>query len=58
MRSDSELRSFTFRSEKKSGLLTQSDSTNSDGIKSDVRSRGPKSSDFGPRTDDSVHPIL
>ena len=39
MRSDSELLIFTFRSEKKMGLLMQSDFAKSDGIKSDLRIR-------------------
>ena len=37
------------------GLLMQSDCTKSDGIKSDLRIRWPKSSDFGPKSDDSTH---
>ena len=36
MRSDSELQIFTFRSEKRIGLLMQSDIGKSDGIKSDL----------------------
>ena len=48
MRFDSELLIFIFRSEKKMGLLVQSDFAKSDGIKSDLRIRWPKSSDFGP----------
>ena len=36
MRSDSELQIFTFRSEKKIGLLMQSDIAKSDRIKSDL----------------------
>ena len=55
MRSDSELLILIFRSEKKMGLLMQSDCTKSDGIKSDLRIRWPKSSDFGPKSDDSTH---
>ena len=35
----------------------QSDCTKSDGIKSDLRIRWPKSSDFGPKSDDSTHRI-
>ena len=35
----------------------QSDTAQSDGIKSDLRIRWPKS-DFGPKSDDSVHRIL
>ena len=55
MRPDSELLIFIFRSEKRIGLLMQSDFAESDGIKSDLRSRWPKSSDFGPKYDDSTH---
>ena len=58
MRSDSELLIFVFRSEKKMGLLMQSDFAKSDGIKSDLRIRSPKSSDFGPKSDDSTRRIL
>ena len=58
MRSDSELLIFIFRSEKKMGLLMQSDFAKSDGIKSDLRIRWPKSSDFGPKSDDSTHRII
>ena len=54
MRSDSELLIFMFRSEKKMGLLMQSDFAKSDGIKSDLRIRWPKSTDFGPKSDDST----
>ena len=46
MRSDSELLIFIFRSEKRMGLLTQSDFAKTDGTKSDLRIRWPKSSDF------------
>ena len=47
MRSDSELQIFTFRSGKLIGLLMQSDIiAKSDGIKSDLRIRWTKSSDF------------
>ena len=53
MRSDSELQFFIFRSEKKIGLLMQSDSAKSDGTKSDMRIRWPKSSGFGPKSVDS-----
>ena len=58
MRSDSELLIFIFRSEKHMGLLMQSDFAKSDGIKSDLRIRWPKSSDFGPKANDSTHRIL
>ena len=58
MRSDSELLIFIFRSEKKVGLLImQSDFPKSEGIKSDLRIQWPKSSDFGPKSDDSTHRI-
>ena len=57
MRSDSELLIFIFRSEKKMGLHMQSNEK-SDGIKSDLRIRWPKLSDFGPKSDDSTHRIL
>ena len=53
MRSDSELLSFIFRSEKRMGLLMQSEFAMSGGIKSDLRIRWPKSPDFGPNSDDS-----
>ena len=55
MRSDSGLLIFIFRFEKKMGLLMQSDFAKSDGIKSDLRIRWRKSSDFGPKSDDSTH---
>ena len=55
MLSDSELLICIFRSEKKMGLLMQS---KLDGIKSDLRIRWPKSSDFGPKSDDSTHGII
>ena len=59
MRSDSELLIFIFRSEKKMGLLMQYDFAKSDGIKSDLRiRRWLKSSDFGPKSDDSIHRII
>ena len=48
MRSDSELLIFVFRCEKRMGLLMQSDLSKSDGMKSDLRIRWPKSSGFGP----------
>ena len=57
MRSDSGLPIFIFRSEKKMGLHMQSNEK-SDGIKSDLRIRWPKLSDFGPKSDDSTHRIL
>ena len=58
MRSDSELQIVTFRSEKRIGLLMQSDVEKSDGIKSDLRIRWPKSIILGPNSDDSAHPIV
>ena len=58
MRSDCELLIFIFRSEKKMGLLMQSDFAKSDGIKYDLRIRWPKSSDFGPKSHDSTHRII
>ena len=58
MRSDSELLLFIFRSEKRMDLLIQSAFAKSDGIKSALRIRWPKSSDFGPKSDDSTHRIL
>ena len=58
MRSDSELQIFIFRSEKKMGLLMKSDFAKSDGIKSYLRIRWPKSSGFGPKSDDSTHRII
>ena len=54
MRSDSELLIIIFRSEKKMG----SDFAKSDGIKSDLRIRWSKSSDFDPKSDDSTHRII
>ena len=58
MRSDSELLIFIFGSEKEDGpAFMQSDFAKSDGIKSDLRIRWPKSSDFGPKSDDSPHRI-
>ena len=38
--------------------LMQSDFATSDGIKSDSRIRRPKSSDFGPKSDDSTHRLI
>ena len=58
MRSDSELLIFIFRCEKRMGLLMQSDFAKSDGIKSDLRIRRPKSSDFGPKSDNLTHRII
>ena len=58
MRSDSELLIIIFRSEKRMGLLMQSDFAKSDGIKSDLRIRWPKSSDLGPNFDDSTNRII
>ena len=55
MRSDSELLIYIFRSEKRVGLLMQSDFAKFDGIKSDLRIRWSKSSDVGPKSDDSTH---
>ena len=49
---------FIFRSEKRMGLLMQSDIAKTDGIKSYLRIRWPKSSDFGPKPDDSTHRII
>ena len=57
MRSDSELL-ILFFAEKRMGLLMQSYFASSDGIKSDLRIRCPKSSDFGPKSDDSTNRIL
>ena len=57
MRSDSELQIFTFRSEKRIGLLVQSDVAESDGIKSDLRIRWPTSSGFA-KLDDLGDRIL
>ena len=59
MRSYPELQIFIFRPPKIIGLrFMQSDSAKSDGTKSDSRIRWPKSSDFGPKSDDSAHLIL
>ena len=58
MRPDSELLIFIFRPEKRMGLLMRSDFAKYDGIKSDLRIRWPKSSDFGPKSDDSTHRII
>ena len=58
MRSDSELLILIFRSEKKMGLLMQSGFAKADGIKSDLRIRWPKSSDYGPKSDESTHRIM
>ena len=55
MRSDYDVQIFTFRSEKWIGFLMQSKSI---GIKSYLRIRWPKPSDFGPKSDDSAHRIL
>ena len=58
MRSDSEPLDFIFRSEKRMGLLMQSDFAKSAGIKSDLRIRWPNSSACGQKSDDSTHRIL
>ena len=58
MRSDSGLLILIFRSEKKMGLLMKSDFAKSDGLKSDLRIRWPKSSDFGPKSADLTHGII
>ena len=58
MRSDSELQIFVFLSEKRTGLLMRSDRAKSDGTKSGLRIQWLKSSDFGPKSDDSAHRIL
>ena len=58
LQSDSELLIFIFRSDKKKGLLGHSDFAKSDGTKSDLRTRWPKSSDFAPESDDSTHRII
>ena len=58
MRTDSELLIVMFRPEKIMGLLMQSDFAKSDEIKSDVRIQWAKSSDFGPKSDDSTHRII
>ena len=58
MRSDSELLIFIFRSEKRMGLLMQSDFAQSDGTKPDLRIRWLKSSDFAPKSNDSAHRII
>ena len=57
MRSDSELQILTF-DRKRIGLLMQFDIAKSFGVKSDLRIRWPKSSYFGPKSDDSAHRIL
>ena len=56
MRFDSELLIFIFRSEKR--MLMQSDFVKSDRVKSDLRIRWPKSSDFGPKSNDSTHRMI
>ena len=58
MRADSELLIFIFQTEKRMGLLMQSDFANPTRIKSDLRIRWRKSSDFGPKSDDSIHRII
>ena len=58
MRSDSELLIFIIRSAKRMDLLMQSDLAKSDGIESDLRIPWPKSSDFGPKFDDSTRLII
>ena len=40
------------------GLLMQSDFAKSDRIKFDLRIQWPRSSDFGPKSDDSTHRII
>ena len=55
MRPDSELLILFFALERTMGLLMQSDFAKSDGMISDLRIRWPKSSDFGPKSDDSTH---
>ena len=55
MQSDCELHIFTFRSENWIGFLMNS---KSDGSISGMIIRWPKSSEFGPKSDDSAHRIL
>ena len=57
MRSDSDLQIFTVRCEKIIGRLLQSDVENSDGIRSDLRIRWLKSSDFRPKSNGSANRI-
>ena len=52
---DSELQILTFRSAKRTGFLKRS---KSDGKRSDMGIRWPKSSEFGPKSDDWAHRIL
>ena len=47
-----------FPSAQRKSLLIQSDFAKSDEIKSDLRIRWPKSSDFGQKSDDSTHRII
>ena len=58
MRSYSELLTYMFPPETRMGLLMQSDFPNFDGIKYYLRFGSPKSSDFGPKSHDTVHRIL
>ena len=58
MPSDSEIQTLIFRSEKRIGLIMQSDIAESDGTESDLRIRWPRSSKFSPKSDDSAHRIV
>ena len=58
IRSDSELLIIAFRSAERMGLPMKSDFGKSDGKKSDLRIRWPKSSGVGPKSDDSTHGII
>ena len=58
MRSGSELLILIFRSKKKMGRIMQADCAKSDVIKWDWRIRWLKSSEFGPKSDDSTHRIV
>ena len=58
MRSNSELLISIFRSDKRMDLIMQSDFAKSGRVKSYWRILWLKSSDFGPKSDDSTHRII
>ena len=55
MQFDSEFLIIIFPSERRMGLPSLFDVSQTDGIKSDFGIRWLKSSDFGPNSDDSIH---
>ena len=58
MRPDSELLILDFDLKKGWACCMRSDFAKSDEVKSDLRIRWPKSSDFGPKSDDLTHRVI